>query len=54
MEWIMENWFSVLILIIFIAIHIFGHGMHGGHGGHGGEEEDEHKGHAREKGGHRC
>ena len=38
MEWLMENWFWVLIGILFVAMHMFGHGGHGGHGGggHGG------------------
>lgn len=35
MEWLMENWFWVLIGILFVAMHMFGHGGHGG-GGHGG------------------
>ncbi len=59
MEWIRENWIFLLFFILFIAMHLFGHGMHRGHGGHG--EEDEHKGHGEEstekkekKGGHRC
>jgi hypothetical protein len=33
MAWFSENWFWVLILIGFIAMHMFGHGGHGGHGG---------------------
>ncbi len=33
MAWFAENWFWVLILIAFIAMHMFGHGGHGGHGG---------------------
>ncbi len=36
MAWLTANWFSVLIFIAFIAMHMFGHGRHGGHGGHGG------------------
>ena len=38
MEWLTENWFWVLIGILFVAMHMFGHGGHGGHGGggHGG------------------
>lgn len=38
MEWLAENWFSVLIAIVFVGMHMFGHGGHGGHGGggHGG------------------
>jgi hypothetical protein len=33
MAWFAENWFWVLIFIVFIAMHMFGHGGHGGHGG---------------------
>lgn len=58
MEWVRENWFFVLFFIIFIAMHLFGHGMHGGHG----EEEGKgHEGHGEgstekreKKGGHGC
>jgi hypothetical protein len=43
MEWLAENWFWVLIGIVFVAMHLFGHGGHGGHGGsgcgHEGHEE---------------
>ena len=35
MEWLAENWFSVLIGIVFVGMHMFGHGGHGGHGGRG-------------------
>ena len=31
MAWLTANWFSVLIFIAFIAMHLFGHGGHGGH-----------------------
>ncbi|MCO6474599.1 MAG: DUF2933 domain-containing protein [Melioribacteraceae bacterium] len=34
MEWLAENWFWVLIGILFVVTHLFGHGSHGGHGGH--------------------
>jgi hypothetical protein len=34
MDWLAENWFWVLIFVLFIAMHLFGHG-HGGHGAHG-------------------
>lgn len=46
MEWLRENWFSVFILILFIAMHFFGLGCggHGGHKGPGGEDR-KHKGH---------
>ncbi len=33
MAWLTANWFWVLILIAFVAMHLFGHGGHGGHGG---------------------
>lgn len=35
MAWFAANWFQVLILVAFIAMHMFGHGGHGGHGGDG-------------------
>jgi hypothetical protein len=35
MAWFTANWFWVLIGILFIAMHVFGHGGHGGHGSHG-------------------
>lgn len=31
MEWLLANWFWVLIFLLFIAMHVFGHGGHGGH-----------------------
>ena len=47
MEWLAENWFWVLIGILFVVTHLFGHGGHGSHGGHGGHLEsgkhDKHK-----------
>lgn len=33
MAWLTANWFWVLVGIVFIAMHAFGHGGHGGHGG---------------------
>jgi len=41
MEWLTENWFWVLIGILFVAMHMFGHGGHGGggHGGHGAPDK---------------
>lgn len=36
MEWLANNWFFVLILAAFVALHFFGHGHHGGHGGQSG------------------
>lgn len=29
-----------LLLVAFVALHLFGHGSHGGHGGHGGHAPD--------------
>jgi hypothetical protein len=59
MEWIRENWVFLLFFIIFISMHLFGHGC-GGHGKHR-EEDEEHKGHVEssggkkeKKGGHGC
>ena len=43
MTWLSQNWFFVLILVAFMAMHLFGHGGHGGdrgsggHRGHGGQ-----------------
>ncbi|MEW6584168.1 MAG: DUF2933 domain-containing protein [Nitrospirota bacterium] len=57
MDWIRENWVFLLFSLLFIAMHLFGHGMHGGHGG---EEGEEHKGHSggstekQKKRGHGC
>lgn len=34
MGWLVQNWFWVVVLILFFAVHLFGHGGHGGHGGH--------------------
>ena len=36
MDWLLANWFWILIFVLFIAMHMFGHGGHGGHSGHGG------------------
>ncbi len=39
MEWLTENWFWILIGIVFVGMHMFGHGGHGGGGsGHGGHD----------------
>jgi len=53
MEWLAENWFAVLIGILFVGMHMFGHGSHGGHGGHDSADKpgtddagpDKHSGH---------
>lgn len=50
MEWLSENWVFVLILVVFIGMHLFGHG----HGGPGHRKvEDKGKSHASGLGGHR-
>ena len=40
MAWLTANWFWILIFVLFIAMHLFGHGGHGGHSGHGGGDKD--------------
>ncbi len=46
MEWLAENWLWVLIGILFVGMHMFGHGGHGGHGGNDRQEDpDKHSGH---------
>ena len=42
MEWLSNNWFWVIIFILFIAMHLFGHG-HGSHGGHDRGSHDDRK-----------
>lgn len=34
-QWLVTNWFWILIVIAFIALHLFGYGGHGCCGGHG-------------------
>ena len=34
MDWLAENWFWVLVFVLFIVMHMFGHGGHGKHAGH--------------------
>lgn len=36
MDWLTQNWIWVVIFVLFIGMHLFGHGGHGGRGGHGG------------------
>ncbi len=51
MDWIAQNWIWVVFFILFIGMHLFGHGGHGGHGGHsgcgGGRDEQQPGGGAR-------
>ena len=30
MDWLLTNWFWILVFVLFIAMHLFGHGGHGG------------------------
>jgi hypothetical protein len=39
MDWALENWFWILIFVLFIAMHLFGHGGHIGHGRGDGERD---------------
>jgi|Deesub1362A_J573_1020465.scaffolds.fasta_scaffold56323_2 hypothetical protein len=40
MQWIIDNWLTVVLIVGMLAMHMFGHG-HGGHGGHGRRRKDE-------------
>lgn len=40
MEWLAANWIWVLIGVLFISTHLFGHGGHGKHEGHEGHGRD--------------
>lgn len=35
MDWLAQNWIWVVIFVLFIGMHLFGHGGHGGRGGGG-------------------
>jgi len=60
MDWVRQNWVFILFFVIFIGMHLFGHGCMGGHDRHGEEEGEEHKDHEgkgsyeKKKGGHGC
>ncbi len=41
MDWLAENWFWVLIGVVFIVMHLFGHGGHGRHKEHGKKDDHE-------------
>ena len=36
MDWLAQNWVWVVVFVVFIGMHLFGHGGHGRHSGHGG------------------
>ena len=33
MDWIVQNWVWIVVFVVFVGMHLFGHGGHGGHGG---------------------
>ncbi|MGA9163715.1 MAG: DUF2933 domain-containing protein [Thiobacillus sp.] len=41
MDWLTQNWIWVVFFVLFIGMHLFGHGGHGGHGGCGRGGGDE-------------
>lgn len=41
MDWILANWFWILIFVLFIGMHLFGHGGHGGDHQHGSKNTEE-------------
>lgn len=48
MEWLLQNWFWVVVFVAFFAMHLFGHGGHGSHsggcsGGHGSHKDKDAK-----------
>lgn len=45
MQWVLDNWLLILLVVGMIVMH-FGHGMHGGKGGHGAGNS---KGHGEAK-----
>ena len=44
MDWILANWFWILIFVLFIGMHLFWHGGHGGGHQHGGKTTDNNNG----------
>ena len=38
--WLSQNGFFVLLIVAFVAMHLFGHGGHGGHGNTTGRTDD--------------
>lgn len=39
MEWVAENWFFILIVVLFIGMHLTGHGCCGGHAKDGKDDK---------------
>lgn len=48
MQWIIDNWLTLVLVGGMLAMHLFGHG-HGGHGGHGGHSGHDGCGPGRKK-----
>lgn len=40
MDWLRENWFWLVVVVLFLWMHGKMHGGHGGHGGRGGHTHD--------------
>lgn len=40
MDWLAQNWIWVVFFILFVGMHLFGHGGHGGCGGHDRQPAD--------------
>lgn len=40
MEWLAEKRFFVLLLVAFVALHLFGHCGHSSHGVHGRSDDE--------------
>ncbi len=38
MDWLVTNWYWMLLFVAFIAMHLFGHGGHGVHRSDGGAD----------------
>ena len=39
MYWLRENWFWLVVTVLFVMMHTVGHGAHG-HGGHRGRDAE--------------
>ena len=50
MQWVIDNWFLLLILVVFIGMHLYGRGCcgYGKHEKHSNEEGGELKGHSEQ------
>lgn len=44
MDWLAQNWIWVVFFVLFVGMHLVGHGGHGGHGGCCGGDEQGHAG----------